>query len=297
MENNLISPGISLKDFDYEVNKSNSDKYIETAKNVKLYVRDYGKGKPVILIHGWPLSNEMWEYQTEFLVQNNYRVIAYDRRGFGKSSQPWDGYDYDTLTDDLSEIIEQLQLEDVTLVGFSMGGGEVVRYFSRHQGKGVTKAALISSIIPFLAKTEDNPEGRPKEKGESSAAAIREDRIGFLDNFGKIFFGVNIINKPLSTPLLEYYRNLCSVASPRATLQCAESLNNTDFRDELHTIKVPTLIIHGTDDKNVPIEISSEKTAKAIENNTFIVYEGAPHGLFYTEKDKLNKDLLEFLNS
>ncbi|WP_081909352.1 alpha/beta fold hydrolase [Flavobacterium sp. ASV13] len=297
MENSAITPGISLKDFDYEVNKSNSDKYIETAKDVKLYVKDYGKGKPVILIHGWPLSNEMWEYQTEFLVQNNYRVIAYDRRGFGKSSQPWEGYDYDTLTDDLNEIIEQLQLEDVTLVGFSMGGGEVVRYFSRYQGKSVTKAVLISSIIPFLAKTEDNPEGRPKEKSEATAASIKEDRIGFLDNFSKIFFGVNIINKPLSTPLLEYYRNLCSVASPRATLQCAESLNTTDFRDELHTIKVPTLIIHGTDDKNVPIEISSEKTAKAIENNTFITYEGAPHGLFYTEKDRLNKDLLEFLNS
>ncbi|MRX67483.1 Pimeloyl-ACP methyl ester carboxylesterase [Flavobacterium resistens] len=297
MENSVIAPGISLKDFDYEVNKSNSDKYIETAKNVKLYVKDYGKGKPVILIHGWPLSNEMWEYQIEFLVQNNYRVIAYDRRGFGKSSQPWEGYDYDTLTDDLSEIIEQLQLEDLTLVGFSMGGGEVVRYFSRYQGKGVIKAVLISSIIPFLAKTEDNPEGRPKEKSEATAASIKEDRIGFLDNFSKIFFGVNIINKPLSTPLLEYYRNLCSVASPRATLQCGESLNTTDFRDELHTIKVPTLIIHGTDDKNVPIEISSEKTAKAIENNTFITYEGAPHGLFYTEKDRLNKDLLEFLNS
>ncbi|WP_426486002.1 alpha/beta fold hydrolase [Flavobacterium sp. 2] len=297
MENSIITPGISLKDFDYEVNKSNSDKYIEVAKNVKLYVKDYGKGKPVILIHGWPLSNEMWEYQIEFLVQNNYRVIAYDRRGFGKSSQPWDGYDYDTLTDDLNEIIEQLQLDDVTLVGFSMGGGEVVRYFSRYQGKGVTKAVLISSIIPFLAKTEDNPEGRPKEKSETTAASIKEDRIGFLDNFSKIFFGVNIINKPLSTPLLEYYRNLCSIASPRATLQCGESLNTTDFRDELHTIKVPTLIIHGTDDKNVPIEISSEKTAKAIENNTFITYEGAPHGLFYTEKDRLNKDLLEFLNS
>ncbi|MHC0440927.1 alpha/beta fold hydrolase [Flavobacterium sp. 3-210] len=297
MENTVITPGISLKDFDYEVHKSNSDKYIETAKNVKLYVKDYGKGKPVILIHGWPLSNEMWEYQIEFLVQNNYRVIAYDRRGFGKSSQPWEGYDYDTLTDDLSEIIEQLQLDDITLVGFSMGGGEVVRYFSRYQGKGVTKAVLISSIVPFLGKTEDNPEGRPKEKSEATAASIKEDRIGFLDNFSKIFFGVNIINKPLSTPLLEYYRNLCSVASPRATLQCAESLNTTDFRDELNTIKVPTLIIHGTDDKNVPIEISSEKTAKAIENNTFITYEGAPHGLFYTEKDRLNKDLLEFLNS
>ncbi|OIV41273.1 alpha/beta fold hydrolase [Flavobacterium johnsoniae] len=297
MENSIINTNPSLRDLDFDIHQLNTDKYIETAKNVKLYVKDYGKGKPVILIHGWPLSNEMWEYQIEFLVKNNYRVIAYDRRGFGKSSQPWDGYDYDTLTDDLSEIIEQLQLENVTLVGFSMGGGEVVRYFSRHHGKGVAKAALISSIIPFLLKTDDNPEGRPKEKSDATAASINEDRIGFLDNFGKIFFGVNIINKPLSTPLLEYYRNLCAAASPRATLQCAESLNTTDFRDELHTIKVPTLIIHGNDDKNVPIEVSSEKTAKAIENNTFIVYEGAPHGLFYTEKDKLNRDLLEFLNS
>lgn len=297
MENSLINTNVALRDLDFDVQQQNSDKYIETAQNVKLYVKDYGKGEPVILIHGWPLSNEMWEYQIDFLVENNYRVIAYDRRGFGKSSQPYNGYDYDTLTDDLKEIIEQLQLENVTLVGFSMGGGEVVRYFSRYEGKGVKKAVLISSIIPFLAKTEDNPEGRPKEKGDATAAAIKEDRIGFLDNFGKIFFGINIINKPLSTPLLEYYRNLCSLASPRATLKCAESLNNTDFRDELQTIKVPTLIIHGNDDKNVPIEISSEKTAKAIENNTFIVYDGAPHGLFYTEKDKLNKDLLDFLNS
>ncbi|ABQ05223.1 alpha/beta fold hydrolase [Flavobacterium johnsoniae] len=297
MENSIINSNPTLRDLNFDIHQLNTDKYIETAKNVKLYVKDYGKGKPVILIHGWPLSNEMWEYQIDFLVKNNYRVIAYDRRGFGKSSQPWDGYDYDTLSDDLSEIIEQLELENVTLVGFSMGGGEVIRYFSRHQGKGIAKVALISSIIPFLLKTEDNPEGRPKEKTEATAASIHEDRIGFLDNFGKIFFGVNIINKPLSTPLLEYYRDLCSAASPRATLQCAESLNTTDFRDELHTIKVPTLIIHGTDDKNVPIEVSSEKTAKAIKDNTFIVYEGAPHGLFYTEKDKLNKDLLEFLDS
>lgn len=297
MENSVINANPTLRDLNFDIHQLNTDKYIETAKNVKLYVKDYGKGKPVILIHGWPLSNEMWEYQIEFLVKNNYRVIAYDRRGFGKSSQPWDGYDYDTLSDDLSEIIEQLELENAALVGFSMGGGEVVRYFSRHHGKGVTKAALISSIIPFLLKTEDNPEGRPKEKSDATAASINEDRIGFLDNFGKTFFGVNIINKPLSTPLLEYYRNLCSVASPRATLQCAESLNTTDFRDELHTVNVPTLIIHGDDDKNVPIEVSSEKTAKGIKNNTFIVYEGAPHGLFYTEKDKLNNDLLEFLNS
>ncbi|WP_291140850.1 alpha/beta fold hydrolase [Flavobacterium sp. UBA7680] len=297
MENSVINANPTLRDLDFDIHQLNTDKFIETATNVKLYVKDYGEGKPVILIHGWPLSNEMWEYQVEYLVKNNYRVIAYDRRGFGKSSQPWEGYDYDTLTDDLSEIINQLELENVTLVGFSMGGGEVVRYFSRYQGKGVAKAALISSIIPFLLKTEDNPDGHPREKSETTAAAIKEDRIGFVDNFGKTFFGVNIINKPLSTALLEYYRMLCSFASPHATLKCAESFSFTDFRDELSTVTVPTLIIHGNDDKIVPIDLTSKKASEAIANNTYIVYEGAPHGLFYTDRDKLNEDLLEFLNS
>ncbi|KUJ61923.1 arylesterase [Flavobacteriaceae bacterium CRH] len=297
MENSLISTNESLRDSYFDIQHQNTDKYIETDRNVKLYVKDYGKGKPVILIHGWPLSNEMWEYQIDFLVQNNYRVIAYDRRGFGKSSQPWEGYDYDTLTEDLKDIIDQLHLEDATLVGFSMGGGEVVRYFSRHGGKGVSKAVLISSVVPFLLKTNDNPEGHPKEKSETTAHAIQEDRIGFVDNFGKSFFGINIINKPLSTPLLEYYRMLCSFASPRATLKCAESFSFTDFRDELDFIKVPTLIIHGDDDKIVPIDLTSKKAAEAIRDNTFIIYEGAPHGLFYTHKDKLNTDLLNFLNS
>lgn len=297
MENSVINANPTLRDLDFDIHQLNTDKFIETATNVKLYVKDYGEGKPVILIHGWPLSNEMWEYQVEYLVKNNYRVIAYDRRGFGKSSQPWEGYDYDTLTDDLSEIINQLELENVTLVGFSMGGGEVVRYFSRYQGKGVAKAALISSIIPFLLKTEDNPDGHPREKSETTAAAIKEDRIGFVDNFGKTFFGVNIINKPLSTALLEYYRMLCSFASPHATLKCAESFSFTDFRDELSTVTVPTLIIHGNDDKIVPIDLTSKKASEAIANNMYIVYEGAPHGLFYTDRDKLNEDLLEFLNS
>lgn len=297
MENSLVNTSSSLRDSDFYIQHLNTDKYIETDKNVKLYIKDYGKGKPVILIHGWPLSNEMWEYQIDFLVQNNYRVIAYDRRGFGKSSQPYDGYDYDTLTDDLKEIIELLQLENTTLVGFSMGGGEVVRYFSRYSGKGVIKAVLISSIVPFLLQTNDNPDGHPKEKSENTANAIKTDRIGFMDNFGKTFFGINIINRPLSTPLLEYYRTLCSFASPRATLKCAESFSFTDFRADLDSIKVPTLIIHGDDDKIVPIELTSKKAAKAIRENTYIVYEGAPHGLFYTHKDKLNKDLLEFLNA
>ncbi|OAB27312.1 Pimeloyl-ACP methyl ester carboxylesterase [Flavobacterium fryxellicola] len=273
------------------------DMYVETAPNVKLYVKDYGQGKPVILIHGWPLSNEMWEYQIDTLVQNNFRVIAYDRRGFGKSSHPWDGYDYDTLADDLGAIIEQLNLEQAALVGFSMGGGEVVRYFSRHGGKGVSKAVLISSVTPFQLQTDSNPNGVPQEKYDGMAEQIKADRIGFLDSFGKTFFGVSFISKPISTPLLDYYRMLCSFASPRATLECAKSFSSTDFRGEMASVNVPTLIIHGDEDKTVPIEISSEVATKLIPDNKFIIYEGAPHGLFYIEKDKLNSDLIEFLNS
>jgi non-heme chloroperoxidase len=280
-----------------QILERSSDKYIQTAPNAKLYVKDYGSGKPVILIHGWPLSNEMWEYQVETLVENNFRVITYDRRGFGKSSQPWNGYSYDSLTDDLKAIIDQLELTDVTLVGFSMGGGEVVRYFSRHGGKNVIKAVLIASITPFLLRTTDNPEGRNPEDNEERSNTIKNDRIDFIDNFGKSFFGVSLINKPLSTPLLEYYRMLCSAASPHATLECAKSFSTTDFRDEMSSINVPTLIIHGDEDDIVPIEISSEKASQLIPNNKFIVYEEAPHGLFYTERDRLNKDLIEFLNS
>ena len=280
-----------------QIQERSSDKYIQTAPNAKLYVKDYGSGKPVILIHGWPLSNEMWEYQVETLVENNFRVITYDRRGFGKSSQPWNGYSYDSLTDDLKAIIDQLELTDVTLVGFSMGGGEVVRYFSRHGGKNVIKAVLIASITPFLLRTTDNPEGRNPDDNEERTNTIKNDRIDFIDNFGKSFFGVSLINKPLSTPLLEYYRMLCSAASPHATLECAKSFSTTDFRDEMSSINVPTLIIHGDEDDIVPIEISSEKASQLIPNNKFIVYEEAPHGLFYTERDRLNKDLIEFLNS
>lgn len=284
-----------------QFNKSKStkelftDKFIETATNVKLYVKDYGNGDPVILIHGWPLSNEMWEYQIENLVANNYRVIAYDRRGFGKSSQPWNGYDYDTLTDDLKSIIDQLELKNVTLVGFSMGGGEVVRYFSRHAGQNVSKAVLVSSIIPYLAQSDDNPEGRTPEKNETTQNAIMNDRIAFLDEFGIKFFGIGLINTVISSPLLEYYRMLASFASPHATAQCAKSFSGADFRKEVSLINVPTLIIHGNSDKIVPIEISSKKTAQLIVNNKLIIYEDAPHGLFYTDKEKLNNDLLEFL--
>lgn len=297
MENIQSNSSTLTKDFAFSEKEQFTDKFIETASNVKLYVKDYGNGDPVILIHGWPLSNEMWEYQIENLVANNYRVIAYDRRGFGKSSQPWNGYDYDTLTDDLKQIIDQLDLENITLVGFSMGGGEVVRYFSRYAGKNVVKAVLVSSIIPHLSQSGDNPAGRTPEKNEETQTAIKEDRIAFLDDFGKNFFGVSFMKNVLSTPLLEYYRMLASFASPHATTECAKSFSLADFRSEVLKVNVPTLIIHGDADKIVPIEISSEKTTQLIPNNTFIIYEDAPHGLFYTNKDQLNSDLLAFLNS
>ena len=274
--------------------------FIETNKDasgnpIKICYNDYGIGKPIILIHGWPLSKEMWEYQINDLVNGGYRVITYDRRGFGKSSQPWDGYDYDTLTDDLKAIIYQLKLEDVTLIGFSMGGGEVVRYFSRYGGKDVTKVVLISSVTPYLLMTDTNPDGVPQAIFEGMTAKMKDDRIGFLDAFGKTFFGVTLLSTPLSTPLLEYYRMLCSFASPKATQDCAKAFASTDFRKEMHFVNVPTLIIHGDADETVPIEPTAKQSEKAISGSKLIIYGGAPHGLFYTEKEQLNADLLKFI--
>lgn len=275
--------------------------YIETNKDakgnpVRIYYNDYGSGKPVILIHGWPLSSAMWEYQVNDLVNNGHRVIAYDRRGFGKSSQPWDGYNYDTLTDDLKALIDQLELKDITLVGFSMGGGEVVRYFSRHGGKNISKVVLISSVTPYMLQSDSNPDGVPQDIFDDMAKQMQHDRIGFLDEFGKTFFGVSMFHKPLSAPLLEYYRMLCTAASPRATLQCAKAFASTDFRDEMKLVNVPTLIIHGSADNTVPIDATGKQSAIAITGNRFIIYEGAPHGLFYTDKEKLNTDLVTFIS-
>jgi len=274
--------------------------YVESNKDakgkpVRIYYNDYGTGNPVILIHGWPLSKEMWEYQINDLVDSGHRVIAYDRRGFGQSSKPWGGYDYDTMTDDLKALIDQLNLENITLVGFSMGGGEVVRYFSRHAGKGISKVVLISSVTPYMLKTDTNPDGVPQEVFDGMVKKMTEDRIDFLEDFGKTFFGVGLLSKPLSTPLLAYFRMLCSVASPRATVECAKAFATTDFRNEMHTVNVPTLIIHGDADETVPITPTGKESTKLISDNVMLVYEGAPHGLFYNEREKLNRDLISFL--
>jgi len=262
---------------------------------VKIHYQDCGRGKPVVLISGWPLSHEMWEYQVDDLVNAGYRVISYDRRGFGQSSKPYGNYTYDVLTDDLKALMDYLDLQEVTLVGFSMGGGEVVRYFSTYGGARVSKVVLISSIIPYMLKTVDNPDGVDESVFENMLTEIKTDRIAFLESFGKMFFGVNLVNKPVSVPFLEYYRMLASVASPKATQECAKAFAFTDFRPEVKAVNVPTLIIHGTNDKTVPIAVSSEHTAKLISGSRYIQYEGAPHGLFYTEKEKLNKDMISFL--
>jgi len=274
--------------------------YIESNKDhtgtpVRIYYHDYGTGEPVILIHGWPLSKEMWEYQINDLVNSGHRVIAYDRRGFGKSSAPWDGYDYDTMTDDLKALIDQLNLENITLIGFSMGGGEVVRYFSRHAGKGVSKVVLISSITPYMLKTESNPDGVSQDVFDSMSKKMAEDRIDFLKDFGKTFFGISLLNSPLSKPLLEYYHMLCSVASSRATQECAKAFATTDFRNEMRAIDVPTLIIHGDEDRTVPITPTGKESARLIPDNVLVIYHGAPHGLFFTEREKLNNDIITFL--
>lgn len=267
------------------------------AEDIKLAYADYGNGKPVVLIHGWPLSKEMWEYQLEPLVDAGCRVIKYDRRGFGKSDKPWDGYDYDSLAEDLKTLLDDLDLQDVTLVGFSMGGGEVARYFSKYGGERVSKVVLISSILPYMPKTADNEVGVPQENFAEMLDQVTDDRIGFLDTFGKHFFGMTMVNHPLSSPLLEYYRMLCSFASGRATRQCMQSFAFTDFRNDTPLITVPTLIIHGSADKTVPIEVSSDKSSQLVPNNQYIVYDGAPHGLFYTHKERLNRDLISFITT
>lgn len=263
---------------------------------VHLHYTDWGQGKPVVFIHGWPLSHEMWEYQMVELANYGLRCIGYDRRGFGKSSNPWQGYDYDTLADDLRYLLEELNLNEVTLVGFSMGGGEVVRYFSKYGGARVSKVVLISSIVPYLLKTEDNENGVDREMFVEMEKKIKEDRPAFLTTFGKQFFGVNLVSHPASEELLKWTHNLAMFGSMKATLDCLWSFAETDFRNEMQYVNVPTLIIHGNSDKTVPIEPTSKKAAEAIHGAQYLIYEGAPHGLYYTDKDRLNSDLLEFIN-
>jgi pimeloyl-ACP methyl ester carboxylesterase len=267
---------------------------VTTRDHTQLYVKDWGSGQPVVLIHGWPLSADSWDDLAMPLVEAGFRTIAYDRRGFGRSSQPWSGYDYDTLADDLDAVIEHCGAVNPILVGFSMGGGEVARYLSRHALRPVAKAVLVSSILPFRMRTADNPTGTEQAAFDRSAHAIRDDRARFFTGFFADFFGVGMISQPVSDELLAWMHGIAMQASLRATLECARAFSSTDFRADLAAFRLPTLIIHGTEDKTVPIAASARLAAKGIVGSTLIEYDGAPHGLFATDKARLAKDLLAF---
>jgi non-heme chloroperoxidase len=272
--------------------------YVTTPDKAELYYKDWGKGRPVVLIHGWPLNADSWDAQALAFANAGYRVISYDRRGFGRSSQPWSGYDYNTLTDDLAAVLRHTQATEASLFGFSMGGGEVARYMSKYRGAGVVQAALIASIVPYKLKTPDNPHGTDEKVLDETLAAISDDRAQFFTEFFKKFYGVGKSrSRLLSKELLHVSWMAAMQAGLNATLACAQSFFKTDLRPDLAGFKVPTLIIHGTKDENVPIEGSGRAAARGIRNSTLIEYEGAPHGLLVTDKQQVTDDLLEFLKS
>jgi non-heme chloroperoxidase len=268
-----------------------------TRDNVEIYYKDWGAGKPVLFSHGWPLDADMWEYQMHFLAERGYRAIAFDRRGFGRSDQPWNGYDYDTFADDIHELIVHLDLRDITLVGFSMGGGDVTRYLARHGSERVSKLALLGAVTPFLLKTPDNPDGVDKSVFDGIKQSLLEDRAQFISDFGATFYGIDH-GQHVSEAVLTQTLNMALLASLKGTIDCVTAFSETDFRDDLTTIiDVPTLVIHGDDDQVVPFEVSGYRTAEAIRGAELNVYSGAPHGFTVTHRDQLNADLLKFVSS
>jgi len=269
--------------------------YIKTKDSTDLYVKDWGSGRAVVLIHGWPLNADSWDDHAYALANAGYRVISYDRRGFGRSGQPWSGYEYDTLSDDLADVLEATGAHDATLVGFSMGGGEIARYMSRHDGRGVAKAALISSIVPFVLQTDDNPDGVPPAEIESIKDGILDDRPSFLATFFQSFYGVGWLTSPISQETLDWALMMAMQAGLKPTLACVDAFSKTDFRTELSAFRVPTLVVHGTSDKTVPIAPTARAAAAGIAQAELIEYDGSPHGLIVTDRDRLTRDLVAFL--
>jgi non-heme chloroperoxidase len=267
----------------------------ENSGNIDLYYEDHGAGKPVVLIHGYPLSGASWEKQTAALLAAGHRVITYDRRGFGKSSQPTTGYNYDTFAEDLHKIITQLKLDDFALAGFSMGGGEVARYLGKYGSKDVSKAVFISSVPPYLLKAADNPEGVDGSVFAGIEKAVAADRYGFFTEFFKNFYNTDVLlGKRVSEQTVQASWNVAAGSSATASLACVATWHE-DFRKDLARVDVPTLVIHGDADRIVPISASGERTAKLVKNARSLVVKGGPHCITWTHADQVNAELVNFL--
>ncbi len=269
---------------------------IKTRDGTQLYVKAWGQGPAVVLIHGWPLNADSWDPVMNALAGAGYRAIAYDRRGFGRSDQPSHGYDYDTFADDLADVLAATDARPgAALVGFSMGGGEIARYLSRHGADGIGRVALVSSVVPFMAKTEDNPDGVPQETFNQMTEGMLADRAKFMAGFIKDFYGVGLLAQPVSDEQRALSWNHAMQAGLLPTLAAAKAFSTTDFRRDLASFTVPTLVIHGTGDKTVPIEATGRAVARAVPHAMLVEYSGAPHGVFATETERLIADLTEFL--
>ena len=267
----------------------------ENSGNVELYYEDHGSGKPVVLIHGYPLSGASWEKQVPVLLDAGYRVITYDRRGFGKSSQPTTGYNYDTFAEDLHKLIARLKLSDFTLVGFSMGGGEVARYLGKYGSKGVSKAVIISGVPPYLLKAADNPEGVDDSVFAGIEKAVAADRYAFFTEFFKNFYNTDLLlGKRVSEQAVQASWNIACSASAAASLACVPTWHE-DFREDIASVDVPTLVMQGDADRLLPITATGLRTAKLIKGARQLVMKDGPHCITWTHAEEVNAELLSFL--
>ncbi len=260
-----------------------------------LYYKDWGEGPPVVFSHGWPLSSDAWEDQMMFLASHGYRCIAHDRRGHGRSDQPWSGHDMDTYAEDLAVLVDKLDLTDVVHVGHSTGGGEVARYIGVHGTQHVARAVLVSSITPLMLQTPDNPDGLPRGVFDELRAKVRDDRSRAFQELSGPFYGANRASSTVSQGVRDAFWRLSMQCALNAAYECIEAFSETDLSEDLAAFGIPTLIVHGDDDQIVPIGPAAYRAAELVDDATLKVYEGAPHGLPTTHKDRLNADLLAFL--
>lgn len=273
--------------------------YLKTNDGVELFVKDYGSGPAVIFTHGWPLSADMWDYHALLLREAGYRTIAFDKRGFGRSDQPDGDYSFDILADDLAAVVDASGADQVILVGYSMGGGEIIRYLSRHGSDKVAKIVLVATIVPGLLKGKDNLDGIDASMFDGIQAGLKADRATFIPNVIKdvVYDAQGRNTVPVTQEILDWSVHMSQQASYQALLACVDTFGRTDLRAETSGVKVPTLILHGTNDKPVPADITAKDAAARIAGSRLVLYEGASHGIVVTERDKVASDLLEFVNA